>query len=131
MVGFDYICGFSAKVPEDVAASAGGDRQGRHPQRIIPVSSRQYSICEAVPRRAHIAGSQTFVSLNSRLESNKEEQEEYSILNGSNHPCDFPAPVNALTGTSSHPGTRVAVDFSSSYLLPSSLESSGTTIYEP
>jgi hypothetical protein len=29
--------------------------------------------CEAVPRRARISGSWTFVSLNSRLESNKEE----------------------------------------------------------
>jgi len=32
--------------------------------------------CAAVPRRARIQGSQTFVSLNSRLESNKEEEEE-------------------------------------------------------
>ena len=31
---------------------------------------------EAVPRRARIQGSQTFVSPNSRLESNKEEEEE-------------------------------------------------------
>jgi len=31
--------------------------------------------CAAVPRRARISGSETFVSLNSRLESNKEEEE--------------------------------------------------------
>jgi len=32
--------------------------------------------CAAVPRRARIEGSKTCVSLNSRLESNKEEEEE-------------------------------------------------------
>jgi len=31
--------------------------------------------CEAVPRRARISGSQTFVSPNSRLESHKEAEE--------------------------------------------------------
>ena len=31
--------------------------------------------CAAVPRRARIEGPQTFASLNSRLESNKEEEE--------------------------------------------------------
>jgi len=30
--------------------------------------------CEAVPRRAHISGSWNFVSLNSRLESNKRKK---------------------------------------------------------
>ena len=34
--------------------------------------------CGAVPRRARIQGSCTFVSLNSRLESNKEEGEKVS-----------------------------------------------------
>ena len=32
--------------------------------------------CEVVPRPARTKGSQTFVSLDSRLESNEEEQEE-------------------------------------------------------
>ena len=32
--------------------------------------------CAAVPRRARIEGSKTFVSPNSRLDSNKEEEEE-------------------------------------------------------
>jgi len=31
-------------------------------------------ICEAVPSRARIQGARTFVSLNSRLESNKKEE---------------------------------------------------------
>ena len=31
----------------------------------------------AVPRRANVQGSQTFVSLNSMLESNKEEEEAW------------------------------------------------------
>ena len=37
--------------------------------------------CEAVPRRARIDGSQTFVSLNSRLDSNEEEEEEVHPTN--------------------------------------------------
>ena len=32
--------------------------------------------CEAAPRRARFSGSETFVSLNSRLESNQEEEGE-------------------------------------------------------
>ena len=32
--------------------------------------------CEAVPRRVRMQGSYTFASLNSRLESNREEEEE-------------------------------------------------------
>ena len=32
--------------------------------------------CEAIPRRARIQGAHTFVSLNSRLESHKEEEEK-------------------------------------------------------
>ena len=35
--------------------------------------------CEAVPRRARVSSSQTFVSLNSRLESIK-EAEKYRVL---------------------------------------------------
>jgi hypothetical protein len=35
-------------------------------------------VCEAVPRRARISGPQTFVSLNSRLESDKEEEKKVS-----------------------------------------------------
>jgi len=33
--------------------------------------------CEAVPRRARIDGSQTFVSLNSRLDSNEDEEDQH------------------------------------------------------
>ena len=35
-----------------------------------------------VPRRARIQGSQTFVSQNSRLESNKEEEEDLEEMRG-------------------------------------------------
>jgi len=37
------------------------------------------SKCEAVPRRARIQGSSTFASLNSRLESNDEEEKGVSL----------------------------------------------------
>ena len=43
------------------------------PQRDLKTTASQN--IEAVPRRARIQGSCTFVSLNSRLESNKEEEE--------------------------------------------------------
>jgi len=35
--------------------------------------------CEAVPRRTRIQGASTCVSLNSRLESNQEEEEERGL----------------------------------------------------
>ena len=47
----------------------------RLPQRVQPHDLRTTTPqnCEAAPRRARIQGSQTFASLNSRLERNKEE----------------------------------------------------------
>ena len=57
---------------------------GRFPQssayRITLVQGRGFRVsqkCEAVPRRARISGSYTFLSLNSGLESNKEEEEDH------------------------------------------------------
>ena len=49
-----------------------------HPRHLnAPDLSATFSQnCDAVPRRARISGSYTFVSLNSRLESNDEEEEE-------------------------------------------------------
>ena len=36
--------------------------------------------CAAVPRLARIEGSKTFVSLNSRFESHKQEEDDYGII---------------------------------------------------
>ena len=44
---------------------------------IIGVRTTALQKCEEVPSRARIHGSQTCVSLNSRLESNKEDEEEF------------------------------------------------------
>jgi len=47
------------------------------------------TMCEAVSRRDRIQGSQACLSLNSRLESNKEEEEEGEGSPGSIVPCGF------------------------------------------
>ena len=44
-----------------------------HPR--VDFRTTTWQICESVPRRARIQGAQTFVSLRSRLESDKEEEE--------------------------------------------------------
>ena len=45
-----------------------------HRERQVNLRITTSQKCAAVPRRARISGSQTFVSINSRLKSNKEEE---------------------------------------------------------
>ena len=45
--------------------------------------------CAAVPRRARIEGSWTFVSLNSRLESNEEEEGSHTGYPEPTYPVAF------------------------------------------
>ena len=45
-----------------------------HPGTVLNLRTTTSQKCAAVPRRARIEGSYSFVSLNSRLESNKEEK---------------------------------------------------------
>ena len=67
--------------------------------------------CAIFPRRARIQGSQTFVSLNSRLESNKEEEEEEkvwgqdSVLCQVTHPS-LMRPPSAIQGYLDHKKQR-------------------------
>ena len=54
---------------------------------------------KAVPRMARISGSCTFVSLNSRLESNTEEEKKHAKHPGVAHPI-LPTETEAESGTS-------------------------------
>ena len=55
--------------------NAASGREFRRLHRVQKLIGRASQKCAAVPRRARIEGSKTCVSPNSRLESNKEEEE--------------------------------------------------------
>ena len=72
------------------------EKQVNHIPRVRPARAPRLNLkCEAIPRRARIQGSQTFVSLNSSLESNKEEEEKSLALDQlQNRACRvLPSPV--------------------------------------